>query len=97
VRQSQIPSCIIQFALRQYGQDTSEWKESDLNDRHLAGLSVYAHVTYVDKRTYETVTRLRRKNPEGSGPLRCVEKSSTYEQISNEGALPAGDVVQECW
>jgi hypothetical protein len=84
VNEGQIPSRVIQSALRRYEQDTPEWKGSDLTDRHLACLAAYAEVTYVDKRTYENITRARRKSPEASKLLRRVEKAGTYAQIAKQ-------------
>jgi hypothetical protein len=88
VKESQIPSCIIQSALRRYGQDYPEWKGSELTDRHLACLALYAQITYVDKRTYENITRVRRKSPEISILLHRVEKAPNWQEIA--GQLSSG-------
>ena len=82
VKESQIPSCVLQGALRRYGQDTPERKGSDLTDRHLACLAIYAGMTYVDKRTLENLTRARRKAPEISRLIGRVGKARTYRRIA---------------
>ncbi len=82
VKESQIPSCVVQGALRRHGQDTPEWKGSDLTDRYLACLAIYADMTYVDKRTLENLTRARRKAPEISRLIGRVGKARTYRRIA---------------
>src|SRR5207249_4828768 len=53
VKENRLPSGVIQLALGAFRPHTKEWKGSDLTDTHLACLSGYADITYVDKRTHE--------------------------------------------
>lgn len=83
VSKSQLPSWIIQDALRKYGQDLPERKGSELSDAHLACLSAYADITYVDKRTFENFTRARKKSPTFAEITRSVHKASRYQDVLN--------------
>jgi hypothetical protein len=78
VTEDRIPSGIIQKALRRYRQDLPERKGSELIDQYLACLSPYVNVTYVDKRTHETVARARRGSVEFAALIRRIEKASSY-------------------
>jgi hypothetical protein len=81
VRESQLPSSIIQSALRRYGQDMPERKGSELTDGYLACLSAYADITYVDKRVSENFRRARPKSPQLAALMRQVEKAGNYLDI----------------
>jgi hypothetical protein len=82
VKEDQLPSGVIQSALRQYGQDLPERKGSELTDSYLACLSAYADITYVDKRTHENFRRARRNCPVFAAVTRRVEKASHYREIA---------------
>ena len=81
VSQSRLPVTVIEYAIRRYGQDQPERKGSDLNDAHLLCLAPYADVTYVDKRTLESVRRARPKDPTFSRLVGKVEKAANYREI----------------
>ncbi len=81
LRMDQIPSWIVDSALRAHGQDLPERKGSELTDRYLACLAPYADITYVDKRTKENFRRATRRSPETRALVRRVEKTSTYTEI----------------
>lgn len=61
VTQDRLPVTVIEECMRAHAQDQPERKGSDLNDTHLLCLAPYADVTYVDKRTLESVRRARSK------------------------------------
>lgn len=84
VRENQLPSHMIQSALRRHRQDTSEWKGSELNDRWLACLAAYADITFVDRRVLESLTQARRKDSTVANLLHRVEKASNYVQAANK-------------
>ena len=67
---------------RQQKQDTLYG--SDLNDAYMVGLSPYADVVYVDKRTFEIVRQIRRKNSVSSVFLRTVRRSVEYFKVMND-------------
>jgi hypothetical protein len=82
VKENRLPSGVIQRALTAFRPDTNEWKGSDLTDMHLACLSAYADVTYVDKRTHEAFRRARSNSPELASIVRSVEKAADYSGIA---------------
>jgi hypothetical protein len=84
ITEDQLPSCIIQDAIDRYRQDTPERKGSELTDNHLACLSAYADVTYVDKRTLENFRRVEQKCPELKPLVRRVEKANNYQLIATQ-------------
>ena len=59
--QDRLPVTVVEECMRAHAQDQPERKGSDLNDTHLLCLAPYADVTYVDKRTLESVRRARSK------------------------------------
>ena len=56
---------------------------SDINDAFLAGLSLYAGLTIVDKRTHEYLTQIKRKDVAISEFIQRFEKLSCYLDILN--------------
>ncbi len=78
ISMTQLPSWIIQDALRKFGQDLRERKGSELSDSHLACLSAYADVTYVDKRTYENFRQSEKNSTAFAEIIRRVRKTSHY-------------------
>lgn len=63
VTQTQLPVIVIEEAMQRHAQDQKERKGSELNDTHLLCLAPYADMTYVDKRTLESLRRARSKIP----------------------------------
>lgn len=82
VMQSRLPVSVIEKGIRDYGQDQPERKGSELNDIYLLSLAAYADVTYVDKRTLESVRRTEKKIPGFNQLVRRVEKARNYNEIS---------------
>jgi hypothetical protein len=62
IKEDRLPSGVIQSGVAQFHPDTQERDGSELTDRHLACLSPYANVTYVDKRTHEAFRQARLKS-----------------------------------
>lgn len=81
VKEERLPSGIISSALAQFRPQTAEWKGSDLTDVHLACLSLYADLTFVDKRTYEGLLKARKKLKELPRILRRVEKAKNTRVV----------------
>jgi hypothetical protein len=81
VKPSQIPTTVLEDAMRRHAQDQPERKGSDLGDTHLLCLSAYADMTLVDKRTLENVRRLRSKNTPTQTLLGPVARASDYADI----------------
>lgn len=81
IRMEQIPSWIIPHSLLRHAPDLPERKGSDLNDLHIACLSAYADVTFVDKRTLEAFRRARSKVPLLPQVCRRVERAAQYHDI----------------
>jgi hypothetical protein len=84
VKQNRLPSGVIQQVLTAFRPDTKEWKGSDLTDAHLACLSAYADITYVDKRTHEAFRRAKSNSPELAPIVRSVEKAADYSEIAQQ-------------
>lgn len=89
VKQDQLPVILIERSMRAYAQDQPERKGSDLTDVHLLCLSPYADMTYVDKRTLESVGRIRRQDQVVNRILGNVGKASAYPQIYRQLARGA--------
>ena len=83
VTQERLPVAVIHSAMRAFGHDQPERKGSDLNDVHLLSLAPYADLTFVDKRTLESVRRARQKVPVLDGLLGDVRKASGHREISS--------------
>lgn len=54
---------------------------SDINDAFLSGLCIYVDLTIVDKRTYEYLSQIKRKNEMLKPLIGRFEKLSTYSDI----------------
>ncbi|AVQ81106.1 hypothetical protein C4F17_09185 [Variovorax sp. PMC12] len=80
-RRNRLPITVIEDGMRVHGHDQPERKGSDLNDVHLLCLAPYADVTYVDKRTLESVRRVRAKVPDCDMLLGEVRRAANYGEI----------------
>lgn len=78
-----LPSVRLEDAMRLYAQDQPERKGSELNDTHLLCLSPYADLTFVDKRTLESLRRARTKCPDLDQLLGKVVRASTYSSLAS--------------
>ncbi|MBW8848702.1 MAG: hypothetical protein JF607_27550 [Burkholderiales bacterium] len=78
-----LPVAVIQHSMRRYGHDQPERKGSDMNDVFLLCLAPYADLTFVDKRTLESVRRARSKVPVLEPLLGDVRKASGHCEISS--------------
>jgi hypothetical protein len=83
VAEDRIPSGVIESSIAKYHPDTSEWDGSELADRHLACLSAYADLTYVDKRTHEAFRQARQKSSSFANLVRRAEKAADYTAVSS--------------
>jgi hypothetical protein len=81
VQMSVIPSWRIKHALTTHKQDQAERKGSNLIDSHLATLSPYADITFVDKRTMETFRRVFSKSGEMVELVRDVRRTTDYFSV----------------
>lgn len=81
VTPDRVPSWIVENSLKKYGQDHSERKGSELNDRFLACLSLYADLTYVDKRTKEDFRRVFKKDANLQALVHRIEKVRPYQRV----------------
>lgn len=77
-----LPVTVIEDCMRAHAQDQPQRKGSDLNDTHLLCLAPYADVTYVDKRTLESVRRTRRKVTAFDRLVGEVRKAGSHGEIS---------------
>ena len=84
VKPHQLPVNVIEQSMRIHAHDQPERKGSEVNDIHLLCLAPYADLTYVDKRTWESVRRVRRKVPAFEGPIGRVSRASSYGAITQE-------------
>ncbi len=84
VKPNQLPVTVIEEGMRIYTHDQPERKGSELNDTHLLCLAPYADVTYVDRRTLESVRRVRSKVPVFEVLVGRVAKASNYGAIAKE-------------
>jgi hypothetical protein len=73
-----------------------EWKGSDLIDGHLACLSAYANVTYVDKRTFEALRQARQSSQGLAKIIGRVEKAGNYWNIP-EQLTPDSTTMGDNW
>lgn len=83
VTQERLPVAVVQDAIRAFGHDQPERKGSDLNDVYLLSMAPYADLTFVDKRTLESVRRARRKVPGLDRLLGDVRKASSHHEVSS--------------
>lgn len=81
VRMEQMPSWLIMEALRKYGQKRLRRPGSDVHDQHLAVLSAYTDVLYVDKRTHEDFRRVCQKAPELVPLLGSITKAVQFRDM----------------
>jgi hypothetical protein len=84
VKEDHLPCGVIQQAIAQYHPDTREWDGSELTDRHLACLSAYADITYVDKRTHEASRQARQKSRAFALVVHQIEKAGEYGEIARQ-------------
>nr|WP_312988201.1 hypothetical protein [Comamonas koreensis] len=77
-----LPVTMTEECMRAHAQDQPERKGSDLNDTHLLCLASYADVTYVDKRTLESVRRARGKVNAFDKLIGEVRKAGGHGEIS---------------
>jgi hypothetical protein len=84
VTPNRIPSWLIENSLKKHGQDLPERKGSELNDNHLACLSAYVDLSYVDKRTKENFRRALEKNTNLGKIIKRIEKASNYDQVRHD-------------
>lgn len=82
VTRQQLPVMLIEESLRRHAHDQPERKGSDLNDTHLLCLAPYADMTYVDKRTSESVRRVRRKVADFDNLVGDIAKATGYADIA---------------
>lgn len=82
VKQNRLPVTVIQESMRRHAHDQPERKGSELNDVHLLCLAPYADITYVDKRTLESVRRARGKDVIFDKLIGHVDKAGCYDDIS---------------
>ena len=80
--QDRLPVTVIEECMRAHAHDQPERKGSDLNDIHLLCLAPYADVTYVDKRTLESVRRARKKVTVFDQLIGEVRKAGNHDEIS---------------
>lgn len=80
--QDRLPVTVIEECMRAHAQDQPERKGSDLNDTHLLCLAPYADVTYVDKRTLESVRRARGKVAAFDQLIGEVRRAGGHGEIS---------------
>jgi hypothetical protein len=83
IKEDRLPSGVIQSGVAQFHPDTQERDGSELTDRHLACLSPYANVTYVDKRTHEAFRQARLKLEKFAKVAGRVEKVGEYASVLN--------------
>ena len=81
IKEDRLPSGVIQSGVAQFHPDTQEWDGSELTDRHLACLSPYANITYVDKRTHEAFRQARLKLENFAKIAGRVEKVGEYFSV----------------
>jgi hypothetical protein len=89
VRPEQIPSWTINRALDRHMPDLPRREGGELPDAHLACLAAYADVTFVDKRTWEGVRRLRQKELELARLLGRIERLARFDETAAVLAEPA--------
>ena len=87
VTRNRLPVTVIEECMRSHAQDQPERKGSELNDVHLLCLAPYADVTYVDKRTLESVRRAKSKEAVFAKLIGRVDKAGSYGEIFS--ALPS--------
>jgi hypothetical protein len=82
VTRNRLPVNVIAESMRANAHDQPERKGSELNDVNLLCLAPYADVTYVDKRTLESVRRAKGKNEIFAELIGHVSKAGSYDKIS---------------
>jgi hypothetical protein len=97
VKENRIPSGIIHSALNRFRPHSPEWKGSDLIDTHLACLSPYSDITFVDKRTHEGLQTARKKVKELPAILRRIEKAKNTRVVLEHlvGGRPISPVAND--
>jgi hypothetical protein len=82
VTRSRLPVIVVEESMRAHAHDQPERKGSELNDVHLLCLAPYADITYVDKRTLESVRRARGKDSVFAKLIGHVSKAASCSEIS---------------
>lgn len=82
VTRNHLPVVVIEEGMRKHAHDQPERKGSELNDVHLLCLAPYADITYVDKRTLESVRRASKRDAIFAKIVGRVSKASSYGDIS---------------
>lgn len=82
IRSELVPTWIIERSIANFGQLREEHKGSELNDRHLACLAPYCHLTYVDKQTMEDIRRARQNSQEFVSIMGKVERVTSHEKAA---------------
>lgn len=83
IQMSQMPTWLIQRAMKRFSPQPKYRDGSELNDFYLACLSAYADVTFVDKRVLEGFRQAKTKLPSLSDIIRQVERAARYDRIPN--------------
>jgi len=81
IRSSQMPTWLIQTAMRRFTPQPKRRSGSEVNDTYLACLAPYADLTLVDKRVREGFRRAADKMPEIAKITRRVERAPRYDRI----------------
>ena len=84
VNPHQLPVTVIEEGMRVHAHDQPERKGSELNDTHLLCLAPYADITYVDRRTLESVRRARSKLKSFDQLVGRIARASGYAEIATE-------------
>ncbi|WP_243050969.1 hypothetical protein [Dyella sp. RRB7] len=84
VTRNRLPVVVIEEGMRKHAHDQPERKGSELNDVHLLCLASYADVTYVDKRTLESIRRAKARDAVFATVVGIASKASSYNDIFAE-------------
>lgn len=81
VQMDQLPSWVIEEALKNHGQPRERRPGSDVHDSHLAVLAAYSDILYVDKRTGEDFRQARQKDPRLDRFIGKIAKAADFEAL----------------
>lgn len=96
LRDTKIPSEIIQETIRKARKTAPRANGSDLGDAYLACLSPYVDAIIVDKRTHEFMTQGARRDPYFREMIGFFEKATSYRQLPEIlNRYPAGGQLKE--
>ncbi|MCB1635214.1 MAG: hypothetical protein KDI51_11540 [Xanthomonadales bacterium] len=91
IRPEQFPTWLLHHAFKTHRQLAARTRASDLTDIQLLSFAPYMDALFVDKRTHESVRRVRQKDPTAAAFLRSTMRASSWERALSLALGPSLD------